>query len=75
MMPGGLIRQTTITERDDASASGPPASTALALRVAWCREEPWRAGEVILLVAAMRRKPEVRGRASRMVAARMFQTV
>jgi hypothetical protein len=42
------LSETTTPERGDST--GPDASprTALALVVAWCAEEPWRRGEVLL---------------------------
>ena len=44
-----MNRQTTLPERDDAPSAARPAGTALALVVAWCRDEPWRVGEALLV--------------------------
>jgi two-component system nitrogen regulation response regulator GlnG/two-component system response regulator HydG len=43
------MRETTLPERDEHPDPGPPPQNALLLVVAWCGDEPWRVGEVLLV--------------------------
>jgi two-component system nitrogen regulation response regulator GlnG/two-component system response regulator HydG len=43
-----VTNETTIPERADTTGSHQTPRTALVLVVAWCAEEPWRIGEVLL---------------------------
>jgi len=47
-----VFEHTTHPDADDPHADAhAPARTMLALALAWCRDEPWRAGEVLLIPA------------------------
>jgi two-component system nitrogen regulation response regulator GlnG/two-component system response regulator HydG len=49
MMAAFVMRETTLPEREDHPESGPPPQNSLLLVVAWCGDEPWRVGEVLLM--------------------------
>jgi two-component system nitrogen regulation response regulator GlnG/two-component system response regulator HydG len=49
MMSPLLMSETTIPEHSETTQVVPAPSISLVLVVAWCGDEPWRAGEVLLV--------------------------
>jgi DNA-binding NtrC family response regulator len=52
-----VTRETTLPETHPSSVTDHRPQTALVLSVAWCGDEPWRVGEVLLVPASSQGQP------------------
>jgi DNA-binding NtrC family response regulator len=57
MMPAPVTRETTLPETHPTAGMDQRSQSALVLVVAWCGDEPWRVGEVLLVPASSRGRP------------------